>query len=158
MAADWQAIKTEYITTNTSYRKLAEKYGVTHVAIANVGGKEGWVKLREQHLTDTLAKTTKAVSSAQAQRATKIAGVADKLIAKIEAYIDGMEMSTMDAKSIRAISGAIKDLQDIHFIRSEHDIREQEARIAKLQKEAAPEKTENDGVSLQMDIPEDYIG
>ena len=26
--ADWQAIKTEYITTDTSYRKLAQKYGV----------------------------------------------------------------------------------------------------------------------------------
>ena len=27
--ADWQAIKAEYITTDTSYRKLAKKYDVT---------------------------------------------------------------------------------------------------------------------------------
>ena len=35
--ADWQAIKTEYITTDTSYRKLAEKYGVSRVQIGTVG-------------------------------------------------------------------------------------------------------------------------
>ena len=35
--ADWQAIKTEYITTDTSYRKLAQKYGISHVQIGNVG-------------------------------------------------------------------------------------------------------------------------
>ena len=47
--ADWQAIKTEYITTQTSYRKLAQKYGVSRVQIGNVGRDEKWVELRRQH-------------------------------------------------------------------------------------------------------------
>ena len=33
--ADWQAIKTEYITTDTSYRKLAQKHGVSYQAICH---------------------------------------------------------------------------------------------------------------------------
>jgi hypothetical protein len=28
MAIDWEKIRTEYVTTATSYRKLGEKYGV----------------------------------------------------------------------------------------------------------------------------------
>ena len=56
MAADWQAIKTEYITTNTSYRKLAEKYGVSTTQICNVGREEKWVEQREQYLNKTAAK------------------------------------------------------------------------------------------------------
>ncbi len=158
MAADWQAIKIEYITTNTSYRKLAEKYGITHVQISNVGSKEGWVKLREQYLSKTLAKTEAAVSSEQAKRAAKISSVADKLIGKIEAYIDAVEPEMMDAKGIKYISGAIKDLRDIHFIRSDSDIREQEARIQALRRQAEDKKNEADGVEVVMNIPEEYIG
>ena len=59
--ADWQAIKTEYITTQTSYRKLAQKYGVSRVQIGNVGRDEKWVELRRQHLDNTVAKTVAAV-------------------------------------------------------------------------------------------------
>ena len=44
MAVDWLALKTEYITTDTSYRKLAKKYGVTAQAIYYKGKAEEWVK------------------------------------------------------------------------------------------------------------------
>ena len=33
LMADWQAIKTEYITTDTSYRKLSQKYDIGYQAI-----------------------------------------------------------------------------------------------------------------------------
>ena len=43
---DWLKIKTEYITTDTSYRKLAEKYGVHYQTICSRSKAEGWVLLR----------------------------------------------------------------------------------------------------------------
>ena len=55
--ADWLSIKTEYITTDTSYRKLAEKHGLSRVQVGNVGKQEGWVNLRRQYLEETLTKT-----------------------------------------------------------------------------------------------------
>lgn len=39
--ADWSKIKTEYITTDTSYRKLAEKYGINKDTIYAKAKKEG---------------------------------------------------------------------------------------------------------------------
>ena len=61
--ADWQSIKTEYITTDTSYRKLAQKYGVSRVQIGNVGRDENWVELRRQHLDKTMTKAVNAIGA-----------------------------------------------------------------------------------------------
>ena len=41
--ADWNKIKTEYLTSDTSYRKLAQKYGVNAITKAKKVRKEVWV-------------------------------------------------------------------------------------------------------------------
>ena len=78
--ADWQAIKTEYITTDTSYRKLAQKYGVNVTNIAKKAGAEGWVEQRKQYANETQTKTLEKISEQEANRAVKIHSVADKLL------------------------------------------------------------------------------
>lgn len=130
--ADWQAIKTEYITTDTSYRKLAEKYGVSRVQIGNVGKEEKWVELRRQHLDRTVSKTVAAVETAQVNRAKKIQFVADKLLNKIETLADRPGMLPKDVRSLVA---AIKDLNEIQGVKSDLDEQEQRARIANLKKQ-----------------------
>ena len=132
--ADWQAIKTEYITTDTSYRKLAQKYGVSTTQICNVGRDEKWVEQREQYLNKTTAKTIEKISQQEANRAAKIHSVADKLLNKIEAMVDSGR--PLDTKGIRALTAAVKDLKEIQSVRSELDRQEQVARIANLRKQA----------------------
>ena len=94
--ADWQAIKTEYITTDTSYRKLAEKYGIHYKVISERGKDEKWVELRSQHLDKTLTKTLGKISNKQADRqADKIARIddlADKLLEKLEQAITELDL------------------------------------------------------------------
>ena len=135
MGIDWASIKTEYITTDTSYRKLAQKYGVSTTQICNVGRDEKWVEQREQYLNKTTAKTLEKISQQEAVRAAKIHSVADKLLLKIEAIADGSR--PLASKDIRALTAAIKDLKEIQNVRSDADRREQEARIANLQKQSA---------------------
>ena len=129
---DWKKIKAEYIAGGTSYRKLAEKYKVKLSTLRSVAEREKWVELKTQaqHKTDT--KIVDAVSDIEADKATKIIEVTDKLIKKISEVIDKVN----DTKSIKNISSALKDIKDIKGIKSDADMREQEARIAKLQKEA----------------------
>ena len=148
MSADWNKIKTEYITTNTSYRKLAQKYGVSTTQICNVGSKEGWVEQREQFLNKTTAETIEIISQQEVDRAVKIHSVADKLLLKIEAIADSSR--PLASKDIRALTAAIKDLKEIQNVRSDADRREQEARIANLQKQA--EKTDNDKSSVTISL------
>ena len=155
--ADWNKIKTEYLTSDTSYRKLAQKYGVNATTIAKKASKEGWVSQRQQQANRTLSKTLTAVSNRQVNRAARLQDVADKLLNKIEAAVDdyNMEVLLVDRQSLRQITGALKDIKDIQMIRSEADLREQEARIAKLLKEAEREDSGPNKVVIQIEGGED---
>jgi hypothetical protein len=153
--ADWQAIKTEYITTDTSYRKLAQKYGVSHVQIGNVGREEGWVKLREQHLNKVLTKSVNAISTKQAERTAKLIGVSDLLLDKVKSLLEADEELLVDTAIMKDVSIILKNLKEIQMIKSEADLREQEARIDKLRKEAAIEKENNEiKVTIAGDLDE----
>ena len=144
--ADWQAIKTEYITTDTSYRKLAEKYGIHYKVISERGKDEKWVELRSQHKDRTLTKTLDKISQQEANRAAKIHSVADKLLMKIEAIVESGEL--LDTKGIRALTAAVKDLKEIQSVRSELDKQEQEARIANLRKQADKEDDNKEPIQV----------
>ena len=150
--ADWQAIKTEYITTDTSYRKLAQKYGVSTTQICNVGRDEKWVEQREQFLNKTTAKTLEKISQQEANRAAKIHSVADKLLNKIEALVD---RPGMVPKDVRALVAAVKDLKEIQNVKSALDEQEQKARIANLQKQA--DKTDDNKEPIQVIIGDDLM-
>ena len=144
--ADWAKIKTEYLTTNTSYRELSQKYGVHYTNIAKKAKKEGWQQQRQQHINTVQTKMQQAVERKQVDRAARLQSVADKLLNKIEEAVDryAMEEIFVDRQGLRQITGALKDITDIQMIRSEADLREQEARIAKLRKEAEREEESKD--------------
>ena len=136
---DWQAIKTEYITTNTSYRKLAQKYGLNYNSVADKGKAEDWVELRNQFRVKTQSEIIDVISVQQVDRAAKLQSVADKLLLKIEAIVDTVEPEKLPAKSIRALTASVKDLMEIQGVKSDLDKQEQEARIANLRKLADKE-------------------
>lgn len=153
--ADWQSIKTEYITTDTSYRKLAQKYGVNHAVIGQRAKAEKWVELRKQHLDKTQTKTLNAISRKQADRAANLIAVSDLLLGKVKSLLEADEELLVDTSIMKDVSIILKNLKDIQMIRSEADLREQEARIKKLQKEAMVEKENQEvKVTIQGELEE----
>ena len=90
--ADWQAIKTEYITTDTSYRKLAQKYGVSYQAICHRSQDEGWIAAREQHTNKTITKAIDKISTKKADKMARIDDLADKLLEKLEQAITELDL------------------------------------------------------------------
>ena len=132
---DWKRIKAEYIAGGTSYRKLAEKYKVKLSALRSVAEREQWVELKAQTQHKTNTKLTETVSDIEVKKAVDIIDVADKLLSKIEAVAEMVS----DPDSIKKLTSAIKDLKDIKGIKSEADMREQEARIEKLRRDAERE-------------------
>ena len=149
MAADWQTIKTEYITTQTSYRKLARKYGVHYNAIANRAKQEGWVSQRDQFCDETVTKTVTAISEQQADRAAKLMGVSDLLLDMVRKAIEnGGNMNTQGMKNL---SGVLKDIKEIQMIRSDGDLKEQEARIANLNRQAQKDDSKSGTVTVLLE-------
>lgn len=148
---DWQAIKTDYITDeSSSYRKLAKKYGISHNIIGARAVKEGWVEQKKQFQDKTLAKTLSAISTKQSQRASRLQSVTDKLLDKIEAAVDSFEMTDLliDRQALKQITGALKDIKDIQMIKSDADMREQEARIKNLERQAEADSADDKEITV----------
>jgi hypothetical protein len=149
--ADWQAIKTEYITTDTSYRKLAQKHGVHYNAIANRAKQEGWISQRNQYCDSTVTKTVNVISDQQVDRATKLISVADLLLDKVKSLVEGDYELLASTQSLKNLSGVLKDIKEIQMIRSDADMREQEARIANLRKQAQKEENQSRDVTITIE-------
>ena len=183
---DWNAIKTEYITTDTSYRKLATKYDVSYTAIGNRSRQEGWVEQRNQFINKTVSKTINSISNKKADRLARIFDTSDRLLEKIERAVDELdiqlfkkvnktkvieynnekrpdkptkeiieetetfeEISTIvDRSGLKAVADALKSIKEIQMLRSELDLEEQRARIAKLQKDA--ESDDDKGIDVRV--------
>ncbi len=156
--ADWQSIKTEYITTDTSYRKLAQKYGVNATNIAKRASKEKWTEERKKNANKTLSKTLNAIGTKQAERTAKLIGVSDLLLDKVKSLLEADEELLVDTTIMRDISVVLKNLKDIQMIKSEADMREQEARIEKLRADAQQRNNDDDddetGVILMPPVKE----
>ena len=136
LSVDWKKIKAEYIAGGTSYRKLAEKHGVSFNTLKTHAVEEQWHKLRQQKDKKATTKIVETLSDKDADRAVDIIDVADKLLLKLSDLMDNM---VIDTQSFKQLTSALKDLKDIKGYKSAIDLKEQEARIKKLQKEAEEE-------------------
>lgn len=153
--ADWNEIKKEYITTKTSYRKLAKKYGVSFQSLQCIALREKWVDKKRQTQDKAETKLIDKVADEKSRVRLNISRVADKLIGKLEDSIDALKV--IDGSTIKSYTSALKDLKDISELKSDIDIREQEARIAKLQKEAEKEEKDSEiTIIIGDDETEDY--
>ena len=149
--ADWKKIKTEYITTNTSYRKLAQKHGVHYNAIANRAKQEDWISQREQYCDRTVTKTVTAISDKQVDRATKLDDAADMLLDKVMEFMAMSDSMLVKTQAMKHLSGVLKDIKEIKGFKSDADMREQEARIAKLRREAEGETLNREPIKVIID-------
>ena len=136
---DWKRIKAEYAAGGISLRKLSEKHGVSFSTIQKKSMEEKWGELRKKSRRKSEEKIIDAVISKEVKKATDIVDVADKLLGKISEMLD-MDVNAYNTQNIKNLTSALKDLKEIKGYKSPADMREQEARIAKLQKEAQEEE------------------
>ena len=149
---DWSKIKTEYITTNISYRGLCKKYGVSLNALSKHAREENWLVLRERKRDAVATKAVEKEIDRQVERYARLLTVTDKLLAKIEAAVDSMdeENFVMDKSGIRALTAAIKDIKEVQSLKGGLDIQEQKARIAKLEREAKGDDEQDKTIILKI--------
>ena len=140
MAVDWLKLKTEYITTDTSYRKLSAKYGITHNTIYRKAKEEGWIQQKRQFVDRTFTETMEEAQDRAVDRYTRLTNVADKLLDKIEAAVDALDeeaaLKLLSSTTLRSLLGALKDIKEIQSLKGDRDLKEQDARIRKLEREA----------------------
>lgn len=134
---DWSKLKAEYISGGTSYRKLCAKYGVSRTTLQRKAKDENWLGLRSQAEAKTETKILNAVSENSAKIDTKYFSLVDKLFDKANEVIANTPVWTVN--SLKEMATAMKYLKECKGVKSEADIREQEARIRNLEKQAEAE-------------------
>ena len=89
---NWIDVRTEYITTLTSYRKLADKYGVSFRTLSERAKQEGWRDARASFRENLVTKAVQKAENRQADRMARIDKAADRLLSKLERAIDELDM------------------------------------------------------------------
>ena len=142
MEWNWSELKSEYISSDISYKKLCAKYDVPFHKLRKVAEREKWADLKAQAKHKESMKIVEKVAKQGADHTLKLYAVADKLLGKIEDTLDATDV--LDSQSIKHFTSALKDIKDIKGIKSDIDLKEQEARIDKLRKDAMSEEDDSE--------------
>lgn len=151
---DWNKIKSEYIAGGTSYRKLCSKYGVSRTTLQRKAKDENWLGLRRQAEAKTESKIVNAVSDKSAKIDVKYFRLVDKLLDKAEEVIENTPV--WQVTTLKEMATAMKCLKECKGVKSDADMREQEARIAKLIKEVQCEENNNTEVCVTFGTKEEH--
>lgn len=151
---DWKPIRAEYIAGGTSYRKLAQKYDIPLTNLVRVARREKCVQLRQQADTEADTNLIKEIAKKNTKNTELLIDVANKLLHKLNETIEKVDV--IDSQSLKHYTSALKDLKDIKGVKSDIDLREQEARIAKLQREAMKEDDGSTEVVVSFGTEEEH--
>ena len=147
MKPNWKSIRFEYITTGQSYRDLCDKYGISLATLSRRAKREGWPEMRKLNDDKVTAKALEAYNEKEIQKRLDLIEAADVLLERV-----GLIFTLnpeLDVKDIRGIAAALKDIKDVKNL--EADIREQEAKIRNLEKQASED---SQVVSVEFRMPE----
>ena len=115
---DWIKIKNEYINSDISQRKLAEKHGISFSAIRRRAEKENWVADKESQRikvsTKVAQKTAEKISDIESDRMAKIMTLADDAMDILQTALkQTTSTKKVETYRLRQIVQSIKDLKDI---------------------------------------------
>ena len=124
---DWNKLKTEYVTTDISLRKLAEKHGISNQTVFKRSKEQGWVEAKKKHSASVGAKAIAKVANKQANALAKELDIADKIsnvlqkaledadqfnryVVDTTTKMDGTEIRTAEEKTFSKVDmKALKD-------------------------------------------------
>lgn len=155
-SVDWKAIKAEYIAGGIGYRKLAEKHGVSFGTLSKIAMRENWTDLRKKACEKTGTVLAETIGKRNAKKSAKIDDLVDMLLDKIGERMDAL---IVEGKDVKSIASALKDLRDLKGIKDKLDVKEQKARIAKLERDAQAEEKEDNRIVVEIgNDAEEYSG
>ena len=147
MKPNWKGIRFEYVTTGQSYRDLCDKYGISLATLSRRAKREGWPEMRKLNDDKVTAKALEAYNEKEIQKRLDLIEAADVLLERV-----GLVFTLnpeLDVKDIRGLAAALKDIKDVK--NTEADIREQEAKIRNLEKQASEDAQV---ISVEFRMPE----
>lgn len=129
--ADWNKIKTEYISSNIGLRGLADKYGVSFSTLSKRSTREKWVDERRRFGNRVVTDAAKKVASNKSEQLIKEYDIACRFIAIIEESLESDSYileGIADTKRINEAANALTKFMDIkRIIKGHQTLQEKQA-------------------------------
>ena len=175
MNPDWEAVRRAYGQGET-IGALSRRWSIPESTLRGRAQREGWKKMERNH--ENAQKCCVQKGEPNLERMRRVDTLADAMLTCLERAVaeldtvtqsvkervkneDGSDVTidyirpvsgekgTIDRAGLKQLTGVLKDLKDVLMLRSDADIREQEARIRRIQKELEREETQSIRVTLE---------
>ena len=146
---DWNKVKADYISSDIPLRQLAKKHEISFNTLAKRAVKEKWYDLKKQKDNNATTKLLEKLSEKGASIDEKYFTLVDKLLDRAGTLIE--TMPEWNVASIKDMASAMKSLKECKGVKSDLELREQEARIRNLEKQASAEEQTNKHIVIQID-------
>lgn len=146
---DWNKVKADYISSDIPLRQLAKKHEVSFNTLKTRAVKEQWYALRQQKDNAATTKLLEKLSEKGASIDEKYFTLVDKLLDRAGTLIESMP--EWNVASIKDMASAMKSLKECKGVKSDLELREQEARICNLEKQANADEQTNKHIVIQID-------
>lgn len=117
---DWDKIKADYITNATlSQRDLAKKYDVPVSTLMKIAQKYHWYDEKMQYRSKVVSEIVDVAQKEEVNRTLRLLEVSDKILRALEVAAETLVVEdeegkiNIDAKSLKRLSSALKDIRDV---------------------------------------------
>lgn len=149
MSVDWLSIETEYITSDISLRKIADKYDVSFATVRHRSKTEEWVKKRKEYKHNIVTASTQNSACKEIDRLNKLQNCSNKLDELLSNFIDtsGKTLSAMDLNFLtRSLKDAVNIKRDVYNVLTtaqEEKMRIDNEKLKLEQQKAQADKVDN---------------
>lgn len=118
---DWNALRTEYVTTDISLPKMHEKHGTSLSALKDRCAKEGWVAAREEYRAEVGQRVVQKAVDAEVARLEGLkenAGLISSLInmnlvSLTAAQLVAEGVTEDGVKMVKDLTAALKQISEV---------------------------------------------
>ena len=157
-----EQLKTEYILTDTSIRKLAAKYGVPRGTLGRIAAEGNWAILRqvrddgeltEEHAA-LLPEDAHPLLQANIEAAESIRQSTARLLRKVNQLLDLED--ALAPRDLKAISGALLDIKMLFNVKTDEERKEQMLRLKQLEASLSDDSDKDKTVTVKFVGGEDF--
>lgn len=110
----WEQIRIEYISTDTSYRQLEKKYGVSYSKIQGRARRGDWLAEKAKFKSERTNKSISLLCEEQAKEIVRAILIGNKMLDKIEQALDELDRiivkRSKTVKTVEKIEGQVAEV------------------------------------------------
>lgn len=117
---DWNALRTEYVTTDISLPKMHEKHGTSLSALKDRCAKEGWVAAREEYRAEVGQRVVQKAVDAEVSRLEGLQNNASLVSTLIHMHLLNLANAGLDSgatedgvKMVKDLTAALKQISEV---------------------------------------------